>query len=40
MPSTPQRIRGNTRETIEAARNLRQNLTPAESCLWDALKNK
>ena len=40
MPPTPRRIRGNTRETIQAARKLRQNLTPAESRLWDALKNK
>jgi very-short-patch-repair endonuclease len=35
-----QRIRGTTPEIIAAARRLRQNLTPAETMLWEALKNR
>ena len=34
------RIRGTTPEIEQAARQLRQNLTPAEALLWSALKNK
>ena len=35
-----QRIRGTNPEVEQAARDLRKNLTPAEECLWQALKNK
>ena len=35
-----QRIRGTTPEIEQAARKLRKNLTPAEACLWSALRNK
>ena len=35
-----QRIRGTTPNLIAAARQLRQNLTPAEKMVWDALKNR
>jgi len=34
------RIRGTTREIEEAARRLRQQLTPAESTLWQALRSR
>ncbi|ELS03746.1 hypothetical protein Xen7305DRAFT_00034700 [Xenococcus sp. PCC 7305] len=34
------RIRGTTPEIEEAARKLRNNLTPAEAYLWAALRNK
>ncbi|NEN91607.1 MAG: endonuclease domain-containing protein [Okeania sp. SIO3H1] len=34
------RIRGTTPEIEQAARNLRKNLTPAETLLWEALRNK
>ena len=34
------RIRGTTPEIEQAARRLRQNMTPAEKHLWSALKNK
>jgi very-short-patch-repair endonuclease len=34
------RIRGTTPEIEQAARKLRNNLTPAESRLWSALRNK
>jgi very-short-patch-repair endonuclease len=34
------RIRGTTPEIEEAARKLRKNLTPAESRLWEFLRNK
>ena len=34
------RIRGTTPETEQAARKLRNNLTPAEALLWSALRNK
>ena len=34
------RIRGTTPEIEEAARKLRQNLTPAEVRLWEVLRNK
>jgi very-short-patch-repair endonuclease len=36
----PERIRGTTPEIVAAARQLRQNLTPAEQALWEALKNR
>jgi very-short-patch-repair endonuclease len=35
---TPKRMRGTTPEVIAAARRLRQNLTPAEQMLWQALR--
>jgi very-short-patch-repair endonuclease len=35
-----QRIRGTTPNIIAAARQLRQNLTPAEQILWQSLKNR
>lgn len=34
------RIRRTTPEIEQAARKLRQNLTPAETILWEALRNK
>ena len=34
------RIRGTTPEIEQAARKLRNNLTPAEAILWSALRNK
>lgn len=34
------RIRGTTLEVEQAAKKLRQNMTPAEKLLWSALKNK
>ncbi|NES20008.1 MAG: DUF559 domain-containing protein [Symploca sp. SIO3E6] len=34
------RIRGTTPEIAQAARKLRNNLTPAEARLWEALRNK
>ena len=34
------RIRGTTPEIEQAARKLRNNLTPAESRLWQVLRNK
>jgi very-short-patch-repair endonuclease len=34
------RIRGTTREVEQAARHLRQNLTPAEAILWEALRGR
>ena len=34
------RIRGSTPEIEQAARKLRKNLTPAETRLWSALRNK
>jgi very-short-patch-repair endonuclease len=37
---TPKRMRGTTPEIIAAARRLRQNLTPAEQVLWQALRNR
>jgi very-short-patch-repair endonuclease len=33
-------MRGTTPELITAARRLRQNLTPAEHVLWQALQNR
>jgi very-short-patch-repair endonuclease len=36
----PDRIRGINPEIVAAARRLRQNLTPAEQKLWQALKNR
>ena len=37
---TTTRIRGTTPEIEAAARNLRQNMTPAEQVLWEALKGR
>jgi very-short-patch-repair endonuclease len=37
---TTARVRGTTLEIEAAARRLRQNMTPAEQRLWDALRNK
>jgi very-short-patch-repair endonuclease len=37
---TSNRIRGTRPEIIAAARRLRQNLTPAEQKLWQALQNR
>jgi very-short-patch-repair endonuclease len=37
---TSNRIRGTTPEIIAAARRLRQNPTPAEQKLWQALQNR
>jgi very-short-patch-repair endonuclease len=34
------RIRGNTPHIVAAARQLRQQLTPAEKLLWEALKKR
>ena len=34
------RIRGTTPEIEEVARKLRNNLTPAEARLWEAIRNK
>ncbi len=34
------RVRGTTPEIEQAARELRQNLTPAEAFLWSALRNR
>jgi len=36
----PDRIRGTTSNIVSAAQRLRQNLTPAEQILWQALKNR
>jgi very-short-patch-repair endonuclease len=36
----PDRIRSTTSSIVQAARSLRQNLTPAEGHLWEALRNK
>jgi very-short-patch-repair endonuclease len=35
-----ERIRGTTPQVEQAARDLRKKLTPAEECLWQALRNK
>jgi very-short-patch-repair endonuclease len=40
MPKDSPRIRGTTRRTEEAARRLRQQLTPAEDQLWSALRGR
>jgi very-short-patch-repair endonuclease len=40
LHKTTNRIRGTTPEIEMAARQLRQKLTPAESHLWQALKNR
>jgi very-short-patch-repair endonuclease len=40
LRKTTNRIRGTTSQIEQAARQLRQNLTPAEAYLWEALKNK
>lgn len=37
MPKDSPRIRGTTQQTEQAARRLRQHLTPAEMQLWSAL---
>jgi very-short-patch-repair endonuclease len=40
MPKDSPRIRGTTQQTEEAARRLRQQLTPAEDQLWSALRGR
>jgi very-short-patch-repair endonuclease len=40
LHKTTNRIRGTTPEIEQAARQLRQQLTPAESRLWQALNNR
>lgn len=40
MPKDSLRIRGTTQEIEQAARHLRQNLTPAEAQLWNALRRR
>ncbi|NEO40320.1 MAG: endonuclease domain-containing protein [Moorea sp. SIOASIH] len=40
MPKDYPRIRGTTPQTEQAARRLRQNLTPAEAQLWSALRGR
>ena len=40
MPKDFPRIRGTTQEIEQAARRLRQNLTPAEAQLWNALRRR
>lgn len=40
MPKDSGRIRGTTKEVEEAARRLREELTPAESILWRALRGR
>jgi very-short-patch-repair endonuclease len=40
LHKTTNRIRGTTPEIERAARQLRNHLTPAESHLWQALKNR
>lgn len=40
MPKDSPRIRGTTQETEQAARLLRQHLTPAEARLWSALNRR
>jgi len=40
MPKDSSRIRGTTPEIEQAARTLRQQLTPAEATLWGALQKR
>lgn len=40
MPKDSPRIRGTTQQTEQAARHLRQHLTPAEAQLWSALRRR
>ena len=40
QPKDSNRIRGTTRSIEQAARHLRQHLTPAEEKLWSALKGR
>ncbi len=40
MPKDSPRIRGTIQEIEQAARRLRQNLTPAEAQLWNALRRR
>jgi len=40
MVKRSHRIRGTTQEIEQAARLLRKDLTPAESKLWEALRNR
>ena len=40
MPKDSPRIRGTTQQTEQAARRLRQQLTPAEDQLWSALRGR
>lgn len=37
---TTSRIRGTTPQTVQAARELRRNMTPSEAHLWQALQGK
>jgi very-short-patch-repair endonuclease len=40
MPKDSPRIRGTTHKTEQAARHLRQHLTPAEAQLWSVLRGR
>ena len=40
MSKDSDRIRGTTRQIEQAARHLRQQLTPAEANLWEALRGR
>jgi very-short-patch-repair endonuclease len=40
MSKDSDRIRGTTRQIEQAARHLRQQLTPAEATLWEALRGR
>jgi very-short-patch-repair endonuclease len=40
MHNSPRRFRGTTPELEQAARDLRNQLTPAESKLWEALRHR
>jgi very-short-patch-repair endonuclease len=40
MSKDSDRIRGTTRQIEQAARHLRQQLTPAEAPLWEALRGR
>jgi very-short-patch-repair endonuclease len=40
MENNPYTIRGTIPQVEQAARQLRQNLTPAEAKLWNALRNR
>lgn len=40
MSKDSPRIRGTNRQTEQAARSLRKNLTPAEAQLWSALRGR
>ncbi|MEQ8757787.1 MAG: DUF559 domain-containing protein [Coleofasciculus sp. G1-WW12-02] len=40
MQKNSHRIRGTTKPIEQSARRLRQQLTPAEACLWNALRRR